>query len=95
MEAIKVCSLNVRGLKTNIKRKALMRHLKKQSYDILALQETYLSEAEIKKFEKEMNLLYHHSSGIGRSKGLITVFSKNIDDKKIELIFKSNRVLIS
>ena len=95
METVKICSLNVRGLKTNIKRKALMRHLRKQSYDILALQETYLNEEEIKKFEKEMNLLYHHSCGIGRSKGLITVFSKNLDYKNIDLIFKSNRVLIS
>ena len=74
MDSFNICSLNVRGFKTNLKRKNIIRFLKRQSYDILALQETYLNDEEIYKFEKEMNLFYHHASGVGRSKGLITVF---------------------
>ena len=95
MDNLSICSLNVRGLKTNLKRKTIIRSLKRQSYDVLALQETYLNDDEIMKFEKEMNLFYHHSSGIGRSKGLITVFSKKISLKDISLIYKSQRILIS
>ena len=95
MDNLSICSLNVRGLKTNLKRKTIIRSLKRQSYDVLALQETYLNDDEIMKFEKEMNLFYHHSSGIGRSKGLITVFSKKISLKDISLIYKSQRIMIS
>ena len=94
MDSFNICSLNVRGFKTNLKRKTIIRFLKRQSYDILALQETYLNDEEIYKFEKEMNLFYHYSSGVGRSKGLITAFSKNINPNNISLIHKSNRILI-
>ena len=54
METISICSLNAHGLKDNLRRKTIIRYLKKQSFDIIALQETYLNNDEIRKFEKEL-----------------------------------------
>ena len=73
----------------------MIRYLKKQSYDIIALQETYINNDEIKKFEREMGFIYHHTSGIGRSRGLITAFSRKVESNVIKLIFKTDRMIIS
>ena len=95
METISICSLNAHGLKDNLRRKTIIRYLKKQSFDIIALQETYLNNDEIRKFERELNLPYHYSSGVGRSKGIITAFSKKIDSKHTTLVHKTDRLLLS
>ena len=95
MDEFKICSLNVRGFKNNLKRKTMIRYLKKQSYDIIALQETYINNDEARKFEREMGFIYHHTSGIGRSRGLVTAFSRKIESNSVKLIFKTDRILIS
>ena len=95
MHNLKICSLNVRGLKNKINRKALFKTLKPHEFDITAMQETYINEADKRTIEKELNGVLHFSCSTGRSKGLITHFSKNIKEENITLLETTDRVIIS
>ena len=44
---LKIISLNVRGLRNKKKRRTLFRKFKSDKYDIICLQETYLSKKDI------------------------------------------------
>lgn len=94
MEAFSVCTLNARGLKNKIKRKSLFKELKTKKMDIICLQETYLSMKELKMIKREMGGIIHFSPAVGRSMGLITHFSTKIEQDKVELIYKAERILI-
>ena len=41
---LKIISLNVRGLRNKKKRRTLFRKFKKENYDLICLQETYMSK---------------------------------------------------
>ena len=95
MHNIKICSLNVRGIKNRINRKALFKTLKAYSFDITAMQETYINEVDIKLVEKELKGVIHSASSVGRSKGLITHFSTRIKKEDVTLLEKTDRIIIS
>ena len=48
MDSIKIGTLNVRGLKNKIKRRALIKLFQNKQFNILACQETYLDEKVLK-----------------------------------------------
>ena len=88
MQNIKICSLNVRGIKNRINRRALFKTLRSHSFDITAMQETYINDVDIKVVEKELRGVVHSASSVGRSKGLITHFSNKINKEDISLLEK-------
>ena len=92
---LNIISLNVHGIRGKNKRKSLFRELKSQNYDIVALQETYLTENDKNMLELEWGGKVHLSEGTNHSKGIVTLFSKKIDNFEISEVSKSNRVLIS
>ena len=92
---LKVISMNVRGLRNLRKRRTLFYTFKKEKYDIICLQETYLTKSDLPVIEKEWPHIIHLAEGSIRSKGLITLFSKKIPEANIVIKSINERCLIS
>ena len=90
---LKIITLNVNGLRNFSKRKTLFRKFKENNYDIICLQECYITEdvAEQWKIEWGGDLVY--SVGTGRSKGQI-ILLKTCTSFSFEILYSSDRVLI-
>ena len=54
IENLTCITLNIRGLKNKTKRISVFKLLKQWKYDVIALQETYLSNSDIPEVEKRM-----------------------------------------
>ena len=93
---LKIASFNVRGFKKAKKRLTLLRNFRSEKLDIVSLQETHLSEeAGIKHLRTQWGGIVHYSFGSNRSKGLVTLFNQNIDEKDVKLLFNTDRILVS
>lgn len=92
---LNICTLNVRGLRRKKKRKNILFKLKKRGYDIIALQETHYTKRDEIFLRREWGDNYHFSAGTTRSKGLFTLFGKNIKKDKTEMIKTTDRMIIS
>ena len=92
---LNIVSLNVRGLRSTKKRRALFHLFKHNNYDIICLQETYLLKSDKELIEKEWGAHFHIAEGTKRSKGLLTLFSKKLKDMNTSLIIENERFLIS
>ena len=86
---------NVQGLKNNNKRKSICRLLNKENYTFCALQETYLQSTDVSALKKEWKGVIHYAEGKGRSKGLLTLFNKNLEPNQIYLKETKDRFIIS
>ena len=91
----KVVSMNVRGLRNARKRRILFHNFKKEKYDIICLQETYLTKNDVSLIEKEWPSGFHMAEGSNKSKGLLTLFSKKVTNLPLSLVFVNERCLIS
>ena len=92
---LKILTLNVRGLKNKKKRRSLFDSFKLKQFDIICLQETYLSSEVIDQIQKEWGGIVHSSEGVGRSKGILTLFNKNLNNFQITKGFTNARCLVS
>lgn len=82
---ISIFSLNVRGLRSKYKRKSLFRYLKSYKYDIICLQETYITESVSEEWKKEWGGELVFSEQTAHSGGLIILKRKGLDGElKIE-----------
>ena len=94
--SLKIATLNVRGFKNKRKRTTLFRKFKSEKLDIIALQETYISnETELREISTQWRGPVHYSFGSNHSKGLITLFNSSFHDNDIDLIFTSDRIILS
>ena len=77
MDHLKILSINTRGIKNKLKRKAMFSLFKQQKIDIICLQETHITKQDAALWEKEWGgqLFYH--SGTAFSKGQAVLVSKN------------------
>ena len=87
--------MNVRGIRNSKKRRSLFKIFKQASYDIICLQETHITSNDIKLIEIEWGNNYHISEGSTNSKGLLTLFGHTLKIDNVNLVFKSERSLIS
>ena len=94
MANITVCSLNIRGLRNKIKRKAIFHYLKKNLYDIICLQETYITDNDIDEWEREWGGRMFYSSVSTHSMGQAILVRKNFPFD-VHCIFKSQRIIIA
>ena len=93
---LKIASLNIQGLRDSRKRASVFRSVKREHIDIIALQETYLMEKDLNMLKNEWEGTIHLSEGTVRSKGTVTLFSKDIDASIIQEVFTSSgRLVIS
>ena len=92
---IKLVSLNVRGLRNAKKRRSLFYLFKRDKYDVVCLQETYLDKNDMYLIDREWGPNYHFSEGTHNSKGLLTLFSKELDCKETTLQKATERFIVS
>ena len=80
-------ALNCNGLRSNLKRKSLFKYLKKNKYDIICLQETFVKDSDIEQWSKEWKGGLFHCSGTSHSKGQVILTHRNVDISgvKVEL----------
>ena len=95
MNTIYICSLNTSGLKKRIKYRTILKELGAKKFNVISLQESYLTSQELNIIQKEMGGMIHMSTTSGRSVGLVTFFSKIIESEKVVLIYKTDRIIIS
>ena len=93
--SFKVLSLNVRGLRNARKRRILFHNFRKDKYDIICLQETYITNKDISLIKKEWSHGFHLAEGTNKSKGLLTLFGKNVNETSLTLKLVNERCLIS
>lgn len=90
---IKVMSLNVCGLRSPKKRRALFRQFKVGGYDVVALQETHLLDSDKELLKKEWRGTVHLFSNL--SKGMLTLFNTSFVENEINEIFSTDRCIMS
>ena len=77
------------------KRRTLFNSFKNKDFDIICLQETYLTNKELNKIQNEWGSLVHLSESEGRSKGVVTLFNKRLRNYKISISHFNSRCLVS
>ena len=92
---LNIISMNVRGLRNAKKRRSLFRQFKTNNYDIIGLQETYLTNNDINLIKNEWGDNFHISEGTTHSKGLLTLFGSSIKYDDATIKTKNERCLIS
>ena len=90
---LKFMTLNVQGLRNVKKRKTLFRLIRKDKISFAALQETYLTKEDLNILQKEWPGTIHLSPGNRRSKGLITIFDKKIEEKTLHILKVRRNIL--
>ena len=91
----KFLTFNVRGLGCAPKRSSVFRIIKQQKANVVALQETYLEVKHRDIIERSWGHVIHFSAGSSHSKGIITLFSKEIKWENIKLKECTERFIIS
>ena len=91
----KIISFNVRGIRSIKKRRALFHLFRKNSYDIVCLQESHLLKKDSDIIMREWGTNFHLAEGTEQSKGLLTLFSKRLQDFNFTLVEENDRILIS
>ena len=75
---LSVCTINVRGLRSKTKRRALFKFLRNQKYDVMCLQETHLTDKDSDQWKSEWGGELFYSKETARSGGQIVLFRKGI-----------------
>lgn len=91
--AIKVLSLNTRGLSNTFKRKSLFQFLKKEKYDIVCLQETHVTKNNSELWSRQWSGQFFSSPGTSHGKGQIILINKFSKVSDCKIVVESDRVL--
>ena len=91
MSELKIASLNTRGLNNKLKRKTIFDKAKK--YDIVCLQETYITDEKAKVWKKDWPGDFFFISGTNHSKGQIILVNKHLKYINIDTSLKNGRIL--
>ena len=92
---LKIASLNTQGLRNPKKLRTLFRQFKKNRFDIIALQETYLLLEDRLMIEREWEGPFHLTEGTKHSKGLLTLFSNYFKEDDLKCTFVNERIILS
>ena len=90
-DGLVLLSLNVNGLRSKTKRKAVFNLFKQKKYDIICLQETYITESVKDEWMNEWKGEFIYQAGTSRSCGEIILFSEKVSD--ISVVASTNRFL--
>lgn len=86
--SLSIVSFNVRGIRENVKRKALFLFCKRSEADIVMLQETHSTETEAKFWKSQWGNTIHYSHGSSHSAGVAILLHK-FKGEVLELIRSS------
>lgn len=90
LSSLKICSWNVNGIHTPIKRRKVLTYLKKEGVHIALLQETHLDDTEHLKLQQGGFGQPCFSSFTSRSRGVAILFQKNLPFKVEQCIKDKN-----
>lgn len=93
MESFSIFSVNVNGLRNHVKRKSLFKKFKEYAYDIICLQETFITDDVASTWKQQWGGEMIYSTGTGRSKGQIILFKKNLDIE-YEILKITDRIIL-
>ena len=84
---LSLITLNCNGLRSHVKRKALFRNVRNYKYDIICLQETYITDSVSDQWAKEWRGKFFFSPGTAHSKGQVVLFNPKFEivNEKIEI----------
>ena len=91
MSGFRVASLNTRGLNNKLKRKIIFNICKK--YDVICLQETYVTDEKAKIWKQDWPGELFYVSGTNHSKGQIILVSDKVKFDNIDILCKKERIL--
>lgn len=86
MSGLKLCTWNVKGIHTPVKRRKVLNYLKKENVQIALLQETHLNDKEHLKLQHKAFSQVYFSSFTSRSRGVAILIQKNIPLKNLDCI---------
>ena len=89
---IKIASINIHGLRNRIKRRTFFTYLKRLSFDIVCIQESYITEADKNAWEKEWGGTLFHTSATHHSMGQVILIKKNFP-YQVQPVLKTERIL--
>ena len=78
MAKLNIVSLNVNGLRNTTKRKTLFRKFKENNFDVICLQESYITDEVTGQWKKEWGGDLVYTVGTARSKGQLVLIRKNL-----------------
>ena len=93
MEKLKIISINVRGIREKKKRMCIINWLKNKTFDVICLQETFLTEDIKDQTEKDFKILgklFSSCSDSSHSRGVSILISQRLADIDITGIHKSS-----
>ena len=91
MAALKVMSLNIRGLRQKGKRRTLFHRLKQRECSVVALQESYITIKDVDTWQREWGGKLYATPGTEHSRGNILV-SKNFVGTQLSYVEHSDRI---
>ena len=91
MSGIRFASLNARGLNKKSKRYTVFNKCK--NFDVVCLQETYITDAKYESWKRDWPGDFLYTPGSCHSKGQIILINKNLKYDKIESLIQNERFL--
>ena len=92
MNKIKISSINIHGLRNRKKRASFFKYIKRSSYDIVCVQESFITNEIKDVWEKEWGGTLFYSAGTPNSMGQMILVKKKFSFDTV-LIHQSNRIL--
>ena len=92
---LRFLTLNVQSIRNKKTRQTLFRSFKSSKFDIIALQETHLTNSDFYTIQNEWTGSFHLSEGSTQSKGLLTLFNQSISHLECSIVQKNERVMTS
>ena len=94
VQKLKFSTFNISGLKNGLKLHAVFNSLKSLKLNIIALQETHLDKDNIDILNSIWQGPFIYSEGTNHSKGLCILFDTQFSDNQIEVLLKTDRILL-
>ena len=92
MDSISICTINIHGLRNGLKRKTFFHKMKLMKWDIICIQESYITDNDVEQWEREWGRTLLHTSATTHSKGQIILIKKHFP-YDFKCITKTERIL--
>ena len=92
---LRLFSVNVRGLRSKLKRKSMFTYFRERKYDIICLQETYLTKDVSEGWEKEWGGKLIYNECTYHSSGQVILFRNGVTINEVNIVYNSRRILIT
>ena len=71
--SLKLARVNIHGIRNSTKRKTFFRYLKKGAFDIICIQESYITDADKEMWKREGGRSLFYTNVTGYSMGFVSV----------------------